>query len=521
MWACTALFVGLLATSSVVTPLLQAPDEFAHVDLVLGVARDANYPTYDGRRYSRAYYRWAGPYFGYSARDPRLTARAAPPKRARLGIDAMGGAQPDPKGKFNQQPQHPPLYYEAMALALRVERFLMPGSDPPALTTEIAFLRLLNVLLLAPLPILAWACLVRLGVRRNVAITGAALVLALPQLTHVGSTVNNDNLVIILGGAAAVPLTGVARGDLRTSTVLRLAILLAAAVLTKGFAVMLVPWAVAAYVAGGWTVGSIRRSLRPIATLLGATAIFGGWWYGYNLAREGSLLPSLEARLLPASMAPRGFSPDPWWFTRRFAAFFVERFWGWFGLYSARLPVWVIALASVVLAGLVAVAAFVVHTPGGSRRGPGPRRVDVALALLPLVLLTLFVARHAWTLYARTSTTPFIQGRYLFTAVVPLVAVAAIGLDHLVGRRAAAVAVLMGVAMHLVAFTTMVHRFWGAPGEGWGKELSALSAWSPYPTPALSIGAVVVAGLVVASLALVWDDRPTELARMPREAADP
>ena len=63
-------------------------------------------------------------------------------------------------------PQHPPLYYEAMAGVLRVERWLLPGDDLPPLDREIGLLRLANVLLLVPLPLLAWAIVRRLGRRR-------------------------------------------------------------------------------------------------------------------------------------------------------------------------------------------------------------------------------------------------------------------------------------------------------------------------------------------------------------------
>lgn len=499
VWALTVLFGVLLAASSVAAPLFLAPDEFVHADLALRLADDPHYPAYDGRRTSAAVKRVAIPYFGDDARHPDKAAADAPPKDGRPNINALGGSGDHAEGSYNQQPQHPPLYYQSLALALRVERKVLPGSDPPALVTEVALLRLLNAAMVLLLPWAAWATATRLGADRRTGLTAAALTLLVPQLTHIGSTINNDNLLTATASLLAVLLAGVLQGDRRRRTAVLVALVASAAVLTKAFGLLLLPWIAVAYL-----VAARRRRaageppwptvLTGAATGVGVAVLTGWWWIG-NQRREGTIAPSLEETLVPS--VP-GFSPDAGFFVRRFGAFFTERFWGWFGLYSARMPLWVIALATVLLVGLLVVG---VARPGGRLRRP-----DLLVQLLPVALLGAFVLQHAWSIYARSSQTPFIQGRYLFALVVPLMVVAAAGARTVAGRWAPLGVLGTGLALHAVGFATMLDQMWGAPGEGLRAELRALVAWSAWPGEALAVGAVVGGLLGAAALAVAVVD---------------
>ena len=82
----------------------------------------------------------------------RHPADEAPDKGSRPAWDDEGGDRP--VGGLNQMPQHPPLYYQAMATVLRAERAV--GGGPASTDRELALLRLVNAALLAPLPLLAW-----------------------------------------------------------------------------------------------------------------------------------------------------------------------------------------------------------------------------------------------------------------------------------------------------------------------------------------------------------------------------
>ena len=76
---------------------------------------------------------------------------------------------------------------------------LVPGFDDRSFVTQVGVLRLLSAALLLPLPLLAAAAARRLGAGPPVAIAAALLPLGVPQLAHVGASLNNDVLLVLLG----------------------------------------------------------------------------------------------------------------------------------------------------------------------------------------------------------------------------------------------------------------------------------------------------------------------------------
>ena len=200
VWVAAALFVGLLLGWSVLSPVARPPDEGPHVDVVMHLASGGDYPEFDERHPSAAVVRLAiahAPGLG----GKWLTSDNAPPKDRRPTLAEAGGGQP--AASINQIPQPPPLYYWSMGAALRVQRWVTPGGDA-ALDREWNVLRLFNVALLAPLPVIAWAAARRLGVGARAAETAAFLPLAIPQLCHIGASVNNDNLLVLTAGLVSV-----------------------------------------------------------------------------------------------------------------------------------------------------------------------------------------------------------------------------------------------------------------------------------------------------------------------------
>ena len=87
---------------------------------------------------------------------------------------------------------------------LRLSRNLIPGSGAAALDRDWYVMRLFNVMMLVPLPLLAWAAARRLHVGEAAAITASVVPLAVPQLLHIGSSINNDNLLVLLCSILAV-----------------------------------------------------------------------------------------------------------------------------------------------------------------------------------------------------------------------------------------------------------------------------------------------------------------------------
>lgn len=542
MWLATLLFGLVAALWTVAVPAFRVPDEPAHLDLVLHLAEGNPYPAYDGR--------FVGEAIGLdsqrhlidsNARWPRFDAADAPPRTGRPDVDDLGGLAPDAEARapddrragypyvYNQMPQHPPLYYQAMAAVLRAERWFLPGDDRPSLDRELGLLRLTNVLLVAPLPLLAWATVVRLtgGAASEAAsragVVAALLPLGLPQLTHVAAGLNNDNLLILLGGVLCVLLAGVARADRSRRTDLAVGVALGLALLTKAFALMFVPWVVAAYALGAWTARhraeptpAVRTAGLGLAVAGGVAGLVGAWWWIGNVARHGEPAPTIETLTRTAEQRPPGFSADAVGFAGRFVTSLVGRTWAWAGYRVPKFTLPAAAVALLVAGVAVAVVVAIRRAspgPDTSAVGAAGRRWDVALAWLPTLLVALFVARRAWGLYVTTGHMAFVQGRYLFGAIAGPMAVVAVGTAHALGRRAVGVTLAVVVVLQVWVLGLVVSGSWS--GDGALGPVAGALAWSPWPSlPVLAVFAAAVATVGVLAWAAATGSRGTDRARL-------
>jgi 4-amino-4-deoxy-L-arabinose transferase-like glycosyltransferase len=510
VWLAVLLFALVGSLWTVAVPAYRAPDEAAHVDLVLYLAEGHGYPAYDRRFFGEEIGLDTDRHLiDLTVPWPTFDAADAPAGDDLPDVDDLGGTEPDAEARrgdprragfpyvYNQMPQHPPVYYEAMATVLRVERWLLPGDGLPPLERELGLLRLLNVVLVAPLPLLAWATTVRIGGSARAATVAALLPLCLPQLSHIGAAVNNDNLLTLLGGVLAVSLAGVARGHRSRRTDVVVGLALGLALLTKAFALMFIPAVMAAYAVGAWTTGRRRDNARGLALSGLVAAALGAWWWVDNWVREGEPAPTTESLTRTTAQRPEGVTTDPVTFLWTFSGRIVSRVWAWigFGIPKFSFDPWVVAGASLAVAGAVAVA-VVTARPGRSTEG-GMRRVDIVLAWIPVVLVTLFVARRAWGLYDTTGKFAFIQGRYLFCALVAPAAVVAIGAARVLGRWAAVTVLTLGLAGQAWMLSVVVRGSW--TGQGAFGALDGMLAWSPWPA---GVVALLAAAAVVTAVAL-------------------
>lgn len=513
--AATLAFAALGAVWSVVAPLGEAPDEPAHLALVLHLADGHPYPSYDGLTNQAAIIRLCRTYAAATRACPRegeeVTPTSmrrhpvgdAPDKAVRPAWDDDGGDRS--VGQVNQMPQHPPLYYQAMAQVLRLERAVL--GRPASLDRELALLRLANVVLIAPLPLLAWWAARRFGLDDDTAVPAALALLAVPMLTHIGSTLNNDNLLTLLAAVLAALLAGVSRGDRSGRTAAAVGVVTGLALLTKAFAVIFPPIIVVAYVIGtcdlapaGWHERA-RPLLRPVGAVAALVAVVAGWWYVGVRVRTGRFAPSTEAERYTSALAPPGFSPDPGAFLSEFARSLDNRFWGSFGWYTIRFPTGLALLCTAVV--LMAVVAALAPADGAA----GSSRLQRAWLLAPFGALMAFVALRSWGLYATTSKFQFIQGRYLFAGIVGLVVLTAIGVVRAAGRWAPMVVVGAAAMVQAEALRRALQGWWGGPGLGPRGQAQALVAWSGWPGELLL---VLVLLAVAAGLWLV-----AELLRRP------
>jgi small subunit ribosomal protein S36 len=547
--AASLAFGALAAVWSVVAPLGEAPDEPNHLGLVLHLADGHGYPDYDGLQTYQATLRLCSTYAAATRACPRpgepVTATSvrrhpvedAPDKGARPAWNDAGGAAH--LGRANQMPQHPPLYYQAMAIVLRVERKVL--GHPWSLDRELALLRLVNAALIMPLPALAWWAARRAGLDDPTAVTAAFATFLLPMLTHIGSTLNNDNLLTLCGAILVALLAGVMRGDRSARTAVGVGAVTGVALLTKASAIVFPPVIVVAYLIGrreqrpgpaggvdadadadvdgeagadgaaGTAAGppaepaTWRAAAVPVAVAGAVTAAISAWWYVGVRVRTGTFAPTTEDARLSTALRPPGFEASPWEFLTTYARQIDQRFWGSFGWYSVRFSTGFTYALTIVLVAVVAVSL------GRAARGAGPRRLVLVGLLLPMGALKLFVVQHAWTLYARSSKFQFIQGRYLFAGVVGLAVVVAAGATRLAGRRADLAPVAVG-AVALLLQGWALHRclvdWWGGPGVGPNGRRAAMTAWSGCPGEVVALVCVgLVAAVVATVLALVVDSR--------------
>lgn len=517
MVAATVAFGALAALWSVVIPLAEGPDEPAHLGLVVHLADQLEYPAPDGLARSTAVVRLCREHAAAVRACPvpgelvtadavrRREAADAPARAARPAWGDDGGRRPTDAA--NQMPQHPPLAYVAMAAVLRAERAVL--GEAPSLDREVALLRLVNVLVLAPLPLLAWATARRAGASAPVAELAAVGPLAVPMLAATGATVGNDALLVVLGAGVAVLLAGVATGDARVRTGVAIGAVTGAALLTKAFAVVFVPVVAAAYLVGRrGRDGSAPMAavLRPLVASAATVAVVAGPWYGWAWVRNGSPVASVDADRYTEALRPPGFSPDVGAFASKAAGLLQERTWGSFGWYTVRLPGWLTVVLTVAAAAVMGIGLVVAERHGhrsretGAAARGGVPRLDVLIVLLaPAVLLAALVVGRAWTLHARSGQYPFLQGRYLFAGIAGPLVVGAVGLHRLFPRRRLPLlaAVATAAALQAYALHRAVKTWWGAADASLAERLDAVVAWGGLPPPVAVLVAVGAACAVV------------------------
>ena len=380
----------------------------------------------------------------------------------------------------------------AMATVLRVERAI--GGGPASTDRELALLRLANAALLAPLPLLAWWAARRFRLSPAVAVTAAVSVFAVPMLTHIGSTLNNDNLLTLLASVAIALLAGVVRGDRTLRTAVLVGLVTALALLTKAFGIVLVPAIVIAYVLGATELTEVawserlRRLVAPLAAAGAAVLVLAGWWYLGVRLRTGRFAPTIESERLTSALAPPGFSPDAVDFAGEFVRNVNNRFWGSFGWYTIRFPTWLATLCTLVVVVLVIIALVPRRDPSQSTR------LQRAALLVPIVALGGFVFGRAWGLYSLTSKFQFLQGRYLFAGLVGLLVLVALGLARVAGRFAPLAAAGFALVLQAEALRRSLDGWWGGPGLGPRGQARALVAWSAWPGELVGLLVVVAVG---------------------------
>lgn len=513
VWALLALHVALMLCSAVLYPAMYGYDEPQHVDLAYAYSK--GHGPYDPEQRLLAvgvHNGERGP--GYPPSRP-FTDHPLLPRDQRPAFDAQGGDTPYLGGKLpNQMVQHPPLYYLAGAAVLG-----FPGVSGMGYDRQIWLLRMLSVLMVAPLPLLAWAAARALLGPGPPALVAAALPVAVPGLTRIGASVTNDAPMALVGALLVHLLARVLAGDLRTRTGALVGAVLLAGLLTKGFALVLPPVAAAAYL-----VAALRHRRLPAAPMVPVVVLsaVGGLWWLRNLLRYGVVQPlGIGQDAFRATLGPVRPGGTVTGFLPGFVETVSSRLWGGIGLPEGpRLSPAVTTGWSVALVALVVVGSAV-----GIRGRCG--RAALAVLTLPAVLTLLLVAAAAYPSYRdHVGLYVGVHGRYLYVGLTGLAIAFAVGLDRLarlagrrgpgLARRLPAVVLAAALLSQLAAVKTIVGGWWvpaaasGAPAELRGA-LTGISRWSPFPTVPTYAPFALAAGLAVLALVLaVAPARPAE-----------
>jgi small subunit ribosomal protein S36 len=484
-WIC-ALHVTVLLAYSVLLPTYRAPDEPLHVDLAHVFSEEFDYPAWDERDTGAGILHSLN-LVQFHTGSRHLEAAAAPPKDHRPSIDELD-EQPRPRG-INQLSQHPPLYYVASGTLERgVE--LVTGDPIGAFDVEAWFYRLVSIIMVAPLPLIIWTLGRRLGLPEPVGIAATLLPLAIPQYLHMGSVANNDSLMILLFWLLTPVILRLADGDIRARTAALAGLLTGLALYTKGFALVLPLWVSAALLVALCRLGRghLRQITRAGLTYSAVSLAFGGWWWIANLVRYGDPLPTRYSELVaPIESDVRNYRE----FLEMWGTITTRRFWGDFGWFDVHIPGMAVTAATAVVVVALVVACTRRDRVAGSPIG------DRLLLAAPIVLLVTVQFVNALRAYILLGRMPGLQGRYWFGALAALAVIVALGLANLargqirwlpLGVFSAA------VAMNVIAVSTILSYYWGAPGSAITSRVHAIVAWAPVQ------GEMLVAGAVVGSL---------------------
>lgn len=528
VWVVTGLHTALLLVYAVLYPAHLGYDEPQHVDLVVALLAGDGWPGPGERILSEGVYRSSDALYDnggvegspFSSGD--LPALAQPYQVGDFGtrgdrpsLEELGGNAPSPYYPPNQIVQHPPLWHATGALVLAV----LPGSERWPYDVTVGVLRLVSVLMVAPLPVLTWALARRLVAEPSVANAAAVLPLAVPGLTRVGASAGNDALVVLTFAAVLVALARVLTGDLTRRTAVATGVLVTLALLTKGFALILPVVVVAAY-ALAWLRQRSSAVLVPAALTLAVSGVGLLWWVR-NLVVYGAVQPrgyGEEATdLLRGTPRPPGTEVALAPFFRQFYETTSSRFWA--GLGVPEPPTFSVPVSTALtLLTVLGVLAALVAGGRTTRREPD-RRGALLVLLLPVALLLaplLWADLQSYRTYESRVDEVGVQGRYLYGAVAGVAVAVAVGYRRLLpsGRSLVLLAVVAALVVQLHALQLVFGQLWLPQGAGLGglpEGFGVLLAASPWP-PLVTTLPFVAAGVLALTSVTLASVRPTDAA---------
>lgn len=503
VWVITGLFVSIAAMCTFLYPAFTGYDETFHVDMTYSYYNGNGFYAPGGRMLSIGVQSAQG----HVIPPPTVpfTQQQHPARGQRQSFDALGG---DAAGTYkipNQMVQHPPLYYAIGAGFLH----LIPGSHNLPFDQTIAILRYLSILMIAPLPYLAWASAKTLIGDGPPAVAASVLPLTLPNLTRIAGSWNNDNLLTILTAALIFVLCKVIAGDFRKRTGFAAGLICALACLTKGYALVLPVMILLAY-AIAWARHR-RRPWAPFGVAALVVAVVSGWWWIRNIVLYGAVQPE--------GFGKRGdYGYDTFYMTYKHAppgtytihefipAYLVRVLWRtWGGIGYPEHPLFARTIDWVWFGIVAAGAIFAICFGIRGRFG----RLATALFVLPTIMILSIPMYNAVHHYLYNGILPGAQGRYLYPSVTAVGILVGVGYSRLIGRKLSAwlplVIVIGALGTQAYAWRDLFRTWWipttaHGRAEQFKQGFRGILKWSPWGHPVTTTPFIAV---VLFSLLLI------------------
>ncbi|MCI0711001.1 MAG: hypothetical protein L0154_12660 [Chloroflexi bacterium] len=248
----------------------------------------------------------------------------------------------------------------------------------------------------------------------NTALLAMAFTALNPMFIFISASVNNDNLVILLGTLLLAMILSLWRYGWSWTRIGGIAVMLGLAGLTKLSGLTFAP------LAGLVILLVYRREKRPFNDLIIATGIcaagviaIAGWWYLRNVDLYSDIT-GLNTMVEIAGPRPDDFGLSELWQERE--GFFYAH-WGWFGGLTIAAPTPYFQVIEVlIVVCLIGLAGYIYR-----------RSQESTSTLVPIVFLLLQFAIIFFGVVRWSLQTPASQGRLLFPAIAAISALLAIG----------------------------------------------------------------------------------------------
>lgn len=505
--ALTLSFVLLGLAFSVIVPLFANYDEQTHVDRVGYTARHPFEVVGPDLRRTYGSVAAMAATGSPDTQGPALWRRAPVDRPDYLPFgDYPGGNRPQHQGCpgscQNFQFAHPPAWYVLMAPVYSLV-------DDHPFPRTVLVLRILDVLLVAPLVVLTWWAARQLWPdSRRRALAAAALVATAGPLAFTASGANNDGLMLLSAGVAVAVTIAITRHGANLARSAVLGIAMGIGLLTK------IELAVIAPVVGLAVICAPKVAFaRWKAVLLVAVPAIPGviWWVAEQLG--GGVLNPEGSEVGTTAMS------GPWThagllsYAVHRVPMLLDRFWGLYGVPAFVAPrLW----RTLLWLALEALVVFWLLCRDWRR----PTRDDARLALLALmpVALTAAVIWASLKTYRVTGEVRALAPRYLY-AVLPILALAVVAAAGMTLRRIAppawsrwALPLGIPVVGAVAGLGSFVHAIRGLYGTSdLALLLDRAHVVAPVANPGPWVAVLLVGWALAIATAAVTTSRPTGL----------